>query len=164
MVNFVTQHENELYKFIYYCSIYFQIESLLDIITRNSFELYRREDIWRKKCGGKHWTHVSCVYICICVMPMVSAMLCGCWQIDCHITKNTAAEWLLSQYRKGNDTTPNENEKVSAANFPCCSLVFLAICIIIIWKPQFGVFLQLQCVMGQVTWVHMQVVPSGSTH
>ena len=33
----------------------------------NSFELsYRLKDIWRKKCGGKHWTYVSCVYIFIC--------------------------------------------------------------------------------------------------
>ena len=36
MVNFVTRHENELYKFIYYCLIFFQIESLLDIILETA--------------------------------------------------------------------------------------------------------------------------------
>ena len=36
MVNFVTWHKNELYKFIYYCSIFFQIESLLDIIPETA--------------------------------------------------------------------------------------------------------------------------------
>ena len=80
---------------------------------RNTFKLsFRWKDISRKKCGGKNWTYVSCVYIFICEnvtflfnnceMPMLHAKLCKS-KLFLKIVSGQQTNWLPhhSQHCKG---------------------------------------------------------------